>query len=67
LRPVVPQEVLPTATPVPPPAPAPTPIPTIAPTAVPPIPTAVLRPLPAPRFGLHCGGGVVSVCRAAWR
>ena len=59
LRPVVPQEVLPTATPVPPPAPAPTPIPTIAPTAVPPIPTAVpAAPAPAPDPGYVYGGGV---------
>lgn len=63
LRPVVPQEVLPTATPVPPPAPAPTAIPTIAPTAVPPIPTAVpvapppAAPAPAPNPGYVYGGG----------
>ena len=59
LRPVVPLEVLPTATPVPPPAPAPTAIPTVAPT---PLPTAVPAPVPAapapaPDPGYVYGGG----------
>lgn len=61
LRPVVPQEVLPTATPVPPPAPAPAPTaiptvaPTVAPTAVPaPVPA---KPAPAPDPGYVYGGG----------
>lgn len=60
LRPVVPQEVLPTATPVPPPAPAPTAIPTLAPTAAPPKATAVPAapaPAPAPDSGYVYGGG----------
>ena len=59
VRPVVPQEVLPTATPVPPPAPAPTAIPSVAPTVA---PTAVPSPVPAkpapvPDPGYVYGGG----------